>query len=438
MSRHYELHGRSLVARGARSGVETVTGDVPSFNFGQYDGHSVIALGKAANPMLEELLRRLPTNLPITGVCSAPSLPLQPRSGIRYFSGGHPLPNQDSLLAARAALDLVSSLGKNHFVFFLISGGGSAMFDAPLDPAISLEEMAEFHRALVGCGAAIAEINVLRKHFSAVKGGRLAAAAGAAVGHSILVSDVPAAQLDALASGPVFPDPSTVAECRGIIEQYRLLDRFPASVRRFFENPRLPETPKPSRSGAMDARRTFDVLLSNEDLLENAGEAASSRGWTVVVDNRCDDWDYHDAANYLVGRLAGLRKEHSRVCLLSGGEVTVQLDRDPGIGGRNQQLALACALEWAENPPREAMAMLSAGSDGVDGVSPAAGAIADTSTIERARMANFDAQATLEAFDCYSLFNALGDTVVTGPTGNNLRDLRILLTGPPALPAQLP
>jgi glycerate 2-kinase len=159
----------------------------------------------------------------------------------------------------------------------------------------------------------------------------------------------------------------------------------------------------------------------------NAARAyAEGLGFHVVVDNTCDDWDYADASRYLLERFHELRREFPRLCLLSSGEVTVQLGPDPGCGGRNQQFALASAFEL-DKYPGESLAVLSAGSDGIDGNSPAAGAIADTTTIARARDYRFDPEATLAKFNACPLFTALGDTIVTGSTGNNLRDLRILL-----------
>jgi glycerate 2-kinase len=148
-------------------------------------------------------------------------------------------------------------------------------------------------------------------------------------------------------------------------------------------------------------------------------------GYEVVIDNSCDDWDYRDAARYLLGRFDQLRSQYRRPCLLSGGEVTVRLGREHGAGGRNQQFALACALELVE---RGSMVVLSAGSDGIDGNSTAAGAIADATTVARSQAMGIDAASALDRFDAYPLFTALGDTLVTGPTHNNLRDLRILLS----------
>jgi glycerate 2-kinase len=383
----------------------------------RYQRIYAVAFGKAALPMLDTLIARLPRPL-FAGICCAPVLPAERRPGIHYYAGGHPLPNLDSFASAHAALELLRATGPGDFVFFLISGGGSAMFELPYDPAISFADTQVLYQALVGSGATIAEINVVRKHFSAVKGGRLAAAAPHAGRFTLLVSDVAPRFLDALASGPTLPDSSTVAECREILHRYRLAERLTPALLDFFEDPGLPETPKL-------AEAPIETLLSSDDLIEAARGRAETLGYEVVIDNSCDDWDYADAARYLLGRFAELRSRHPRLCLLSGGEVTVRLGREHGAGGRNQQFALACALDLTPDAP---IVVLSAGSDGIDGNSIAAGAIADATTVDRAKVLGMDANAALARFDAYPLFTALGDTLVTGPTHNNLRDLRILLS----------
>jgi len=170
----------------------------------------------------------------------------------------------------------------------------------------------------------------------------------------------------------------------------------------------------------------FEILLSSHDLAENARALAQKAGFHVVVDNSCDDWDYADAARYLLERFHALRAVHPRLCLISVGEVTVKLDRIPGAGGRNQQFAMACALEL-ESHAGERLTVLSAGSDGIDGNTRSAGAIADPTTVTRAHTFGFHLKSSLAAFNACPMFTALGDSVVTGPTGQNLRDLRLLL-----------
>lgn len=417
----------------------------------------VIALGKAAEPMLEVLLNRMKRRKGLRGICCAPQMPKKRNWRIRYFEGGHPLPNEDSFNAARAALALLRKARKDTLVFFLISGGGSALFDLPLDPQITLDETIAFNQALLGSGAPINEINTLRKHFSAVKGGRLAMAAPEAAKVSLLLPDVPLRSLDALSSGPTSPDHSTVAEVHELIARYKLAEKFPSSVRAFFERNDLPESPgnKSRRPGlpaflpklpwteAVLARRVtaaatmhgedeafrdsvFEILLSSHDLVENARSLAQKTGYYTVVDNSCDDWDYAAAARYLLERFHELRRANQRVCLISVGEVTVTLNGTPGAGGRNQQFALTCALELQKYPGAH-LTVLSAGSDGIDGNTRAAGAIADPTTAARARAFGFDPEQSLATFNACPLFTALGDSVVTGPTGQNLRDIRLLI-----------
>jgi len=171
----------------------------------------------------------------------------------------------------------------------------------------------------------------------------------------------------------------------------------------------------------------FEVLLSSHDLVEGARALAQKAGYFVAIDNSCDDWDYADAARYLLDRFHDLRALHRRFCLISGGEVTVTIDRPPGAGGRNQQFALACALELAHHSG-EMLTVLSAGSDGIDGNTQNAGAIADPSTVSRAIAFGFNPEQSLRTFNACPLFTALGDAVVTGPTDHNLRDLRLLIS----------
>jgi len=413
----------------------------------------VIALGKAAGPMLETLLSRMKRRKGLRGICCSNQLPKSRNWRFRYFEGGHPLPNEESFHAARATLGLLKKAKKDTLIFFLISGGGSAMFDLPLDTKITLDETIAFHELLVGSGAPISEMNTLRKHFSAVKGGRLAMAAPEAAKVSLLLPDVPLRSLDALSSGPTSPDHSTVADVRELLAKYNLSARLPESIRAFFEREDLPESPgnkgwRPpfltKWTGAAQPRRVtaaaamtgedeafrdsvYEILLSSHDLVENARALAEKAGYHVAVDNSCDDWDYAEAARYLLERFHALRATHPKLCLVSVGEVTVKLDRTPGAGGRNQQFAMACALEL-EKYQGERLTVLSAGSDGIDGNTKAAGAIADPTTVARAHAFGFHLKASLTAFNACPMFTALGDSVVTGPTGQNLRDLRLLIS----------
>jgi glycerate 2-kinase len=428
------------------SGPETI-------DLSSYKRIFVIALGKAADPMLDVLLQKMKRRQGLRGICCTNQQPKKRNWRFRYFEGGHPLPNDESFAAARATLALLKKARKDTLIFFLISGGGSALFDLPLDPNITLDDTMAFHQALLASGAPIGEINTLRKHFSAVKGGRLAMAAPDSLKVSLLLPDVPLRSLDALSSGPSSPDHSTVEDVRYILDKYNLGPKLPAKVQTFFEREDLPESPGnktwrppflPKKvANAVLARKVtaaanmfgedhafrdsvFEILLSSHDMVENARTLAQKAGYFVAVDNSCDDWDYGDAARYLLERFHSLRAKHPRICLISGGEVTVTMDRTPGAGGRNQQFTLACAVELAKHPG-ELLTVLSAGTDGIDGNTRSAGAIADPTTVARAKAFGYDPDLSLASFNACPLFTALGDSVVTGPTGHNLRDLRLLI-----------
>jgi glycerate 2-kinase len=378
----------------------------------------VVSIGKAAHTMVNAL--EMQAGSRFEGIVATPVQSAAQARGFRYFFGGHPTPNEESVRAAQAILRSLDSQNASSLVIFLLSGGGSSIAEKPIDDEISLPDLISTYRALVLSGAPIAEINAIRKHLSAIKGGRLARAAYPAQQLSILVSDVPDNTPDALASGPTMPDSTTAEDCHRIAVQYGLLDRFPAPVRELFERHALEETPK-SDDPAFHRSRWWTVL-SNSTLVEAAKAEAERQGFAVEVDNSCDDWDYLRAADYLVNRLRELRKKADRVCLLSGGEVTVKVTNG-GVGGRNQQFALACARPIAG----ESIAVLSAGTDGIDGNSSAAGAMVDGTTVARAQARGLEVNDALSKFNAYPLFASLGDAVITGPTGNNVRDLRILL-----------
>jgi glycerate 2-kinase len=388
------------------------------FDLHSYERVLVMSLGKAANSMVEALAEQVGTSL--EGIVASSVEPASQLRRFRYFRGGHPTPNEDSIRAAAAMLKTLQAQPASALVIFLISGGGSSIVEKPIDADVTLPDLIATYQALVHSGAPIAEINAMRKHLSAVKGGRLAQAAFPAQQVSILVSDVPESAPDALASGPSMPDSTTVDECYKIADKYDLATQFPASTRELFARHALEETPK-SDDPVFHHSRWWTVL-SNQTAIEEAKVAAERAGFVVHVDNSCDDWDYLRAADHLLGRVNELRKEFSRVCLISGGEVTVRVTK-AGIGGRSQQFALACA----EKILGENITVLSAGTDGIDGNSPAAGAVVDGSTVDRARADGLDVRSALERFNAYPLFKTLGDAIETGPTGNNLRDLRILL-----------
>jgi glycerate 2-kinase len=398
-------------------GVLRVSEDL--FDLNSYSRVFVVSIGKAGHTLVNAL--EMQAGSLFEGIIASSVAPATQLRGFRYFEGGHPTPNQESLRAAEAMLKSLSAQTAASLVIFMISGGGSSMAEKTLDDEISLADLIATYKVLVHSGAPIAEINAIRKHLSAVKGGRLARAAHPAQQVSLLVSDVPNNMLDALASGPTMPDSTSVEDCYALAAKYEMLEQFPPSVRELFQRRALEETPK-SDDPAFHRSRWWPIL-SNASLVEAAKSAAQKQGFVVTVDNSCDDWDYDKAAGYLLHRLRELKQQSQRVCLISGGEVTVKVSNG-GTGGRNQQFVLACA----EKISGKNVTVLSAGSDGIDGNSAAAGAVADGTTLARAKARGLDAQPHLASFNAYPFFEALGDAVITGPTGNNLRDLRVLLS----------
>jgi len=221
------------------------------------------------------------------GVVSAPTAPRKPLPGMKYFLGGHPIPNESSWQAAEAVLALLKNSDEKTLVFFLLSGGGSALMEVPLERSLTLEDVQQMNRTLVTCGASIEEMNALRKHISAVKGGRLAVAAGRATKLSLAVTDVPAGNESALASGPTLPDPTSVAYVDAILEKYELPKNFPARLRQWIENGKMLETPKFDHPCFTNAH--FLLLLGMDDLFHPAHHAAEAKGCVARCDNSTDE-----------------------------------------------------------------------------------------------------------------------------------------------------
>jgi hydroxypyruvate reductase len=385
----------------------------------------VVAIGKATHSMLDGLRALLAQDILFDGVACAPTPPSQPLQGIEYFAGGHPIPNQQSLDAAKAILALLGHCDQKTLVIFLLSGGGSALVELPLASDLTLEDVQQFYRVLVTCGAPIAEMNAVRKHISAVKGGRLADAAGRGTKITLAVTDVPADQESALASGPTLPDPTTIADVQRIAAKFGMREKFPAALRKWMDAGKMPETPKPNDPAFASAH--FVLLLGMDDLFHPAHYAAEAKGFFAFCDNTTDDWPVQQAAEYLLGQLDALRSANPgrRVALIADGEVSSPVTGN-GIGGRNSAFVLACV----ENIVARRVAVLSVGTDGIDGNSPAAGAVADGETLARAMAVGLKPADAFQRSDAHTFFAQLGDAIVTGPTGNNLRDLRILLAEP--------
>lgn len=395
-----------------------------------------IAIGKAALSMsgaLEDMLgEKLSAGLvagPSTSPAPIKAEAIKLSSRWRWFEGGHPLPNEESLKAASAAFELLARANEERaLIVFLISGGGSAMLESPASDDITLADMRAANKALIAGSASIAEINAVRRAFSAVKGGRLAARATNCDQITLIVSDVPAAEEWNVASGPTLPPPKEAPDPLDVLARYDLCGQIPAAVLRAIEaHSKAPD----SSAGDSTKLREHFVLLDNNDALEATARAALRRGYTAEFARDITDGPIGVGCENLLTRLTKLRQTAVQIigaglCVISGGEFVCPVQGE-GIGGRNLESALRLACSTNLSLSYMNFVALCAGTDGIDGNSPAAGAIVDSTTIERARKIGLDAHDFLNRSDAYSFFVALGDAITTGPTGTNVRDLRILL-----------
>ncbi|RKY59854.1 MAG: glycerate kinase [Candidatus Latescibacterota bacterium] len=346
---------------------------------------------------------------------------------IKVLEAGHPVPDQAGTRAAEEILKVALRAGEGDILLCLISGGGSAL--TPLPPeGITLEEKRRTTELLLRCGARIEELNAVRKHLSRIKGGRLAEAANPARVVSLVLSDVVGDPLEVIASGPTVPDPTTFEDCILIARKYGIWEELPSSVRLRFEMGAkgiLPETPKPGDPAFSSCKNT--IVGNNRTALEAARREAEVRGYKALLLTSFLQGEAREVGRALASVVKEVRKSGEPVeppaCLLCGGETTVTV-RGKGKGGRNQELALAMVGELAG---LEGVLVLSAGTDGTDGPTDAAGAFVDGGTSKRARKLGLEPDDYLRENDSYNFFRALGDLFVTGPTGTNVMDLQIAL-----------
>jgi hydroxypyruvate reductase len=359
-----------------------------------------IAIGKAATSMARGLEDALGDKL------TAPVL---------IAAGGHPLPDENSLASAQAAfafLDRANAEGAT--VVFLISGGGSAMIEWPVSDEISLADLQAANKTLISCGAHIAEVNAVRRAFSAVKGGALAQRAPRARLLTLIVSDTNPGDEASVASGPTLTPRADAPKAIDVVEHYQLETVLPESIVRAV---------KEEKSGTGASNGSHVVLLDNNTAVTAAREMAIELGFSCAILDNIREQQIAEGCELLRSNLL----DESTECAVSGGEFSCPV-RGDGLGGRNLETVLRCAIGMTGKSPH--LVVLSAGTDGIDGNSPAAGAIADETTIERARNLGLDAHQYLARSDSHSFFEHLNDLIVTGPTGTNVRDLRILLRAP--------
>lgn len=335
-----------------------------------------------------------------------------------WLTGNHPVPEKDSAAAGEAALDFVQAVGPDETLLVLLSGGASALMEVPEVP---LEDLALTNATLLARGVTIHEMNTVRRHLSRIKGGQLAAACPGRV-LTLAISDVPKNDPATLGSGPTVPDPTTFGQALAVIERIGI-ENFPPVVvehiRRGSQG-KVPETPKPG--GDLD-NAEFYLLATNETAQEASEERARALGYRPTVLPSPLEGEAR-----VMGESLGRRLASEGGALLAGGETVVTLKPDhkggPGLGGRNQELTLAAALHIAGAPA----VVCGFGTDGVDGPTDAAGAIADGRSLARGAEKKRDARAHVQANDAYTFFAALGDLVKTGPTGTNVMDLFVGLT----------
>lgn len=397
------------------------------YDLSQYDALSVIGMGKAGAAMavaIEDILGKRVSG----GHVIVKYDHVAPVRRVTLHEAGHPIPDEAGVAATRTLIEFVQGRGARELLICVISGGGSALSPAPVE-GITLAEKQDVTRLLLACGATIHEINALRKHISQLKGGQLAQLASPATLITLALSDVVGDRLDVIASGPTVPDTSTFADCLDILRTYHLLDHIPSAVRQHLEAGAaggIPETPKPG--DPVFARTQTVIVGRNLQALEAASRQAMALGYQTLILSSGIEGETREVAKVH----AGIAKEilgsgypiSSPACILSGGETTVNL-RGGGKGGRNQEFALAMALDIRDCP---GIAVLSGGTDGTDGPTDAAGAVVDWTTCERAERRGLQPRSVLANNDAYPFFECLDDLLRTGPTHTNVMDVRVMLT----------
>jgi hydroxypyruvate reductase len=348
---------------------------------------------------------------------------------IHLHEAGHPLLDQNSLDGTQQILAILDAATENDLVVCLISGGGSALLELPI-AGVSLDDLRATTDALLRCGATINEINTLRKHISQVKGGQLARRAGQAPVVSLILSDVIGSPLDAIASGPAAPDTTSFADARAVIERRGLRGQIPAHIVAHIERGARGDIPDTPKTGDPIFARVQNVIIADLTIACDAAmQAARQLGYNSLLLSSFVQGEACEFAKFLsaIAREINVSERPVRkpACVVCGGETTVTL-RGKGKGGRNQEIALAAAIEMAG---MENVVILSGGTDGTDGPNDAAGAIADGTTIARASAKGLDARAYLANNDSYNFFQPLGDLLITGPTGTNVNDVTVLMVG---------
>jgi hydroxypyruvate reductase len=392
-----------------------------------YNAIYVVGAGKASARMAQAMEQILGDRL--SGVVNVKYGHAVPLKSVKVSESGHPLPDEAGVRSTLEILRFLEGRDERSLVLFLISGGGSALLPCPAD-GLTLDDKQRTTQVLLECGATIDEINAVRKHISRVKGGRLAKAAYPAAVVSLILSDVVGDSLDSIASGPTVPDSSTFSDCLRVIERHRIQAKLPPPVRSFLERGakgEIEETPKPADPVFQGVQSL--IVGSNRLALSAAREKAEELGYNGLILSSVIQGEAREVAGIhaAIGKeiLASGNPVARPACIISGGETTVTI-RGDGLGGRNQEFALAAAMEIAG---LDGIVLLSGGTDGTDGPTDAAGALVDGTTLQRAKDKGLDPERHLQNNDSYHFFKPLEDLLMTGPTFTNVMDLRLVLVG---------
>jgi hydroxypyruvate reductase len=399
-----------------------------TYELKSYDRIFVVGAGKAVAPMakaIEDILQDRISNGVIV-VKDGHGLPLK---RVQVLEASHPVPDERGVHGTEEILGLVEKAGDRDLVICLISGGGSALLIAPVEE-ISLADKQAATKLLLASGASIHEFNTVRKHLSRAKGGRLAQLAYPATITSLILSDVVGDDLDVIASGPTVPDPSTFLDAEQILRGYGIWDQLAPSVQRHIEKGKTGEIADTPKAGDAAFQRCSQVLVgTNLQALKAAGKKAEQLGYQPLILSSKVQGEAREVAKFYTAIAKEILESGHPLkppaCVLAGGETTVTLQGD-GRGGRNQEFALAAALTIAG---LNNVVVLSGGTDGTDGPTDAAGAIADGTTAARARKKGLNPKDYLQRNDSYSFFQQLDDLVMTGPTRTNVMDVYMLLVG---------
>lgn len=374
-------------------------------------GKAGVAMARAVEDILGEYIK--------DGIVSVPNLPTEPLSRIRLEQGGHPLPSEGSIEAGRQMKALLDGCSEKDLVLVLISGGGSALLELPIE-GLQLSDLQEVNDLLIKSGAPIQDVNVVRRQLSLIKGGGLGRLAAPAQTLALILSDVVGDRLEAIASGPTTSSMTSVRDTWDVLERYNLTTRIPDNVRTVLKN-----FPGEEKDQTVDNISNVDnsIIGSNEIAAQASVAQAEKMGFRTMLLTTKVQGEARKVGRIIAKLMKAveipLKEPTLPICFVLGGETTVTV-RGEGIGGRNQELALAAALELEGIPN---VAMMTLATDGIDGPTTAAGAIVTGNTIPRARSLNLDGNSFLLKNDSHSFFDALGDAVTLGSTGTNVNDL---------------